>query len=273
MPTPSHDARLTYDDFLLLPDDGLRHEIIDGEHYVTPSPNQRHQELVGRLCLSLGTFLEDRPERGRVFLSPFDVVFSFHDVVEPDLVFVAPDQLDILTAQNIQGTPALVIEILSPSTRKRDQEIKRLLYERTGVREYWLVDPELASVTLYRRAADGAFSMAADLDRRWARHARDAARAWVVVGPPPPIPLSGGGRRGRSALPGLDLLGDPLDLGHHAQQVAAPQLGDLLLGVAARTSSSVTLKVSSAPFHPSTPPPPSKSDEMPTWSMPIIFTR
>lgn len=161
--SPDRDRRLTYNDFLLFPDDGLRHEIIDGEHYVTPSPNQRHQELVARLHLSLGGFLEDRPERGRVFLSPFDVVFSFHDVVEPDLVFVAPDQLDILTDKNIQGTPALVIEILSPSTRKRDQQIKRRLYERTGVREYWLVDPELNAVTVYKRAADGSFPRAASL--------------------------------------------------------------------------------------------------------------
>ena len=161
--SPDRDRRLTYNDFLLFPDDGLRHEIIDGEHYVTPSPNLRHQELVGRLYLSLGSFLEDRQERGRVFLSPFDVVFSFHDVVEPDLVFVAPDQLDILTDKNIQGTPALVIEILSPSTRKRDRQIKYRLYERTGVREYWLVDPEGNAVTIYRRAANGAFSQAASL--------------------------------------------------------------------------------------------------------------
>ena len=89
MPTTSHDGRLTYDDFLLFPDDGRRHELIDGVHCVTPSPNLRHQELVGRLYLSLGAVLEDRPDRGRLFLSPFDVVFSFHDVVEPDLVFVA----------------------------------------------------------------------------------------------------------------------------------------------------------------------------------------
>ena len=156
--------RLTYDDFLLFPDDdGRRHEIIDGEHYVTSAPNQRHQELVGRLYLSLGAFVEDRPERGRVFLSPFDVVFSFHDIVQPDLVFVAPDQRDILNERNIQGTPALVIEILSVSTRRRDREIKRTLYDGTGVREYWLVDPELNIVTVHSRAIDGAFPQAACL--------------------------------------------------------------------------------------------------------------
>jgi Uma2 family endonuclease len=154
--------RLTYDDFLLFPEgDGLRHEIIDGEHYVTAAPSLRHQELVGRLHLTIGSFVEDRPERGRVFLSPFDVVFSFHDIVEPDLVFVAPDQFEILTDKNIQGTPALVVEILSPSTRKRDREIKRALYDRSGVREYWLVDPEQDVVTIHRRALDGSFPQTA----------------------------------------------------------------------------------------------------------------
>ena len=97
MRTTPHDTRLTYDDFLQLPDDGLRHEIIDGEHYVTPSPNLRHQDLVLRLAVSLSNHLDDRPDRGRVFVAPFDVVFSFHDVVEPDVIFVAPDQLDVVT--------------------------------------------------------------------------------------------------------------------------------------------------------------------------------
>lgn len=159
----SQDRRLTYDDFLRFPDDGLRHEIIDGVHYVTPSPGMRHQDLVGRLFLSIGGFVEDRSDRGRVMLSPFDVVFSFHDVVEPDLVFVAPDQLDILTDRNIQGTPALVVEVLSPSTRRRDQQVKLGLYARFGVREYWLVDPEPQVLTTYRRAADGSFPKAANL--------------------------------------------------------------------------------------------------------------
>ena len=96
-------------------------------------------------------------------MSPFDAVFSFHDVVEPDLVFVGPDQNDILTAQDIQGTPALLIEILSPSTRTRDQDIKHRLYERNGVREYWLVDLDLNAVTVYRRSAGDAFPPVAHL--------------------------------------------------------------------------------------------------------------
>ena len=164
MPTTPHDTRLTYADFLLFPDDDrLRHEIIDGVHYVTAAPNLRHQELVLRLGLALGVHLEDRPDRGRLFMAPFDVVFSFHDIVEPDVIFVAPDQIDILTAKNIQGTPAMVIEILSPSTRKRDRQIKRQLYERGGVREYWLVDPDANAVTIYRRQSDGSFPPIATL--------------------------------------------------------------------------------------------------------------
>ena len=80
--------KLTYDDFLLFPDDGKRHEIIDGEHYVTPSPNTRHQLVLGRLHLDVANWLESHPI-GHVFLSPYDVVFSHFDVVEPDLVYVS----------------------------------------------------------------------------------------------------------------------------------------------------------------------------------------
>ena len=121
MPTTSQrDTRLTYDDFVRIPNDGKRHEIIDGVHYVTPSPVLRHQVLLGRLYLAIAGFLEQHPELGQVFLSPLDTVFSPWDVVEPDLLFVAADQLDILTEPNIQGAPALVVEILSPGTRARD---------------------------------------------------------------------------------------------------------------------------------------------------------
>ena len=145
---PVPDVRLTYDDFLLFPDDGKRHELIDGVHYVTPSPRLRHQDLVGRLHFEFLLYLREHPEAGRVFMAPVDVVMSFHDIVVPDLVFIAGDQTGIMTEANIQGAPALVVEVLSKRTRKRDVQIKRRLFEQMGVREYWLVDPETRTVEI-----------------------------------------------------------------------------------------------------------------------------
>lgn len=154
MPTTERDTRLTYDDFVRFPDDGLRHELIDGVHYVTPSPATRHQQLSGRLHLAIGTYLDKHADAGQVFYAPFDVIFTRWDVVEPDLLFIAADQPEILTDANVQGAPALVIEILSPGTRKRDLGIKRDLFDRGGVREYWVIDPKAEDVALYRRDAN-----------------------------------------------------------------------------------------------------------------------
>jgi Uma2 family endonuclease len=159
------DTRLTYDDFLLFPDDGRRHELIDGEHYVTPSPTLRHQVLIGRLHFEIELFLRAHAGLGRVFLSPLDVLFTKWDVVEPDLLFVSADQDGILTPKNVQGPPALVVEVLSPSTRKTDEHIKRRLFDRGGVREYWIVDPELDVVKVYARQRDGSFQRVAELSR------------------------------------------------------------------------------------------------------------
>jgi Uma2 family endonuclease len=152
---PTSGAKLTYDDFLLFPDDGQRHELIDGEHYVTPSPNTAHQVIVGNLYFALRVYLEANPT-GQLFTAPFDVVFSDFDVVEPDLLFItAGRRRDILTTQNVRGAPDLVIEVASPGTRRRDETIKRRLYERDGVAEYWVVDPELEVMRIYRREDSG----------------------------------------------------------------------------------------------------------------------
>ena len=151
-PTAHPDRRLTYDDFLQFPEcDGLRHEIIDGVHYVTPCPSLRHQDLVGRLYLALGNHLAAHPGTGRAFLSPLDVVFTIHDIVEPDLLFVASDQLEIMTEMNIQGAPAIVVEVVSKSTRGRDERTKRDLFDRGGVREYWIVYPDRSRIAVHRR--------------------------------------------------------------------------------------------------------------------------
>jgi Uma2 family endonuclease len=148
-------VKLTYDDFVLFPDDGKRHELIDGEHYVTPAPNLRHQKIVGRLHLVVGSWLEANPI-GEMFLSPLDVVFTDFDVVEPDLLYVSNERAaTVLTQKHVRGAPELVVEIGSPSTRKRDETTKRRLYERNpGVVEYWVVDPELDVIRVYRREGD-----------------------------------------------------------------------------------------------------------------------
>jgi Uma2 family endonuclease len=164
MPVTSRpQKKITAAEFLRWPDDGSHQEIIDGVHYVTPSPKLTHQELVGRLYLAIGNFLATRRHLGRLFVARLDVVLSDFDVVEPDLLFVAGDQRSILTEANVQGPPALVIEILSPSTRKRDEGIKRKLYEKTGVREYWLVDPKKSELSICRRTEDGSLPTVATL--------------------------------------------------------------------------------------------------------------
>ena len=162
-PAAPADTRFTYDDFVLFPDDGKRHEIIDGEHYVTPSPNVRHQRLVKRLMFEIERYLKANPRMGEVFPSPLDVVLSPWDVVAPDLLLVAGDQSAIMTEKNIQGPPALVVEVLSKSTRKRDAQTKRRLFERTGVREYWLVDPELDTVQVFRPSPEGKLARVVEL--------------------------------------------------------------------------------------------------------------
>jgi Uma2 family endonuclease len=146
-------TKLTYDDFVHFPDDGKRHELIDGEHYVTPSPAIRHQSIVGALYLLIGNYLEAHPI-GRAFLSPLDVILSDIDVVEPDLLYVSKERAGALAGIHVRGAPDLVIEVASKGTRKRDETIKRRLYERVGVIEYWVVDPEVDAVRVYRREGD-----------------------------------------------------------------------------------------------------------------------
>ena len=159
-------TRLTYDDLIAMfpEDDGVRRELIDGDLFVTPSPFVRHQRLVSRLAISLGVHLEAHPIQGEAFTAPLDVVMTPHNVVEPDVLVVLGDQRQILTDQHIHGVPALVIEVLSAGTRNRDQTLKRDLFDRQGVREYWMVDPDRNRVTVYRRAADGSFPLVTTLE-------------------------------------------------------------------------------------------------------------
>src|SRR5579862_3557870 len=160
-PATAPSVKFTYEDFLNFPPDGKRHEIIDGEHYVTPSPNTKHQRISTRLTVEIGSYLGQNPA-GEIFVAPFDVVFSDFDVVEPDLLYISLERAGVLTEKHVRGAPDLVVEILSPGTRKTDEVTKRRLYERFKVNEYWVVDPELDAVKVYR-LVDAAFVRVAEL--------------------------------------------------------------------------------------------------------------
>jgi Uma2 family endonuclease len=162
-PARSSQTRFTYEDYLNFPQDGRRHELIDGEHFVTPSPLARHQEVSERLSGAIRDCLKVRPA-GRLFYAPLDVILSNTDVVEPDVLYVSNERAGIIQDW-VRGAPDLVIEILSPGTRKTDEITKRRLYDRVGVKEYWIIDPELDAAKVYRRAEDGSFPRVAELTR------------------------------------------------------------------------------------------------------------
>lgn len=147
MSTPA--TKLTYHDYQLLPDDGKRYEIIDGDLYMTPAPVTRHQIIAMRLSHALMTYLETHPV-GIVLAAPCDVLLSDVDILQPDLLVVLKNGTARITDKNVQGPPDLVIEILSPGTAGRDRDLKRKRYEHFGVREYWLVDPDQNTVEILR---------------------------------------------------------------------------------------------------------------------------
>jgi Uma2 family endonuclease len=129
---------LTYDDYVRIPEDLRRHEIIRGVHRVTPSPVTIHQ----RISVSLASQLVQQvvpAGHGVVLTAPMDVVLSETDVVQPDILVVLKDNSGVITEEHIRGAPDLTIEITSPSTRTRDLELKKELYESFGVSEYWVV--------------------------------------------------------------------------------------------------------------------------------------
>jgi Uma2 family endonuclease len=153
--------KLGIEDYLLFPEDGRRHELIDGEHIVTAAPTSRHQLLVMQLGSPLFAFA-NLHRLGRVLPAPTDVVLSPHDIVQPDLLFVSATRIGIVRAR-IEGPPELAVEVLSPSSRRTDEMLKRRAYERWGVLELWVVDDDVQRVRVYRRGGDGAFGRAQEL--------------------------------------------------------------------------------------------------------------
>ena len=132
-------SKLTYQDYASMEGDE-RYELLDGELILVASPNMDHQTVSLRMVVRMNAFVEEN-DLGRVFHAPFDVLFTDTDVAQPDLLFVSKERESILTPANIQGAPDLIVEILSPSSSRRDWHNKRELYARHDVTEYWIIDP------------------------------------------------------------------------------------------------------------------------------------
>ncbi len=150
------EKRVTVNYYKLLPE-GAPYQLIEGELVMTPSPNPRHQIILGRLFIALSTFVEKK-KSGIVFVSPIDVYLDEENAFQPDIIFISNEKKGIIKKDGIYGSPDLVIEILSPSTAHYDLREKFKVYERYGVQEYWIVDPEANVIEIYLNK-DGKFSL------------------------------------------------------------------------------------------------------------------
>ncbi|MBI2470883.1 MAG: Uma2 family endonuclease [Planctomycetes bacterium] len=140
--------KYNYQDYLQLSED-KRYEIIDGDLFMVPSPNERHQYILSNVFYVLFDYVR-KNKLGAIYCAPFDILFSEEDIVQPDVIFVSNENKKVITKDNIKGSPDLLVEILSPSTSRRDIGIKKKLYAGHGVREYWIVDPERETVEVFR---------------------------------------------------------------------------------------------------------------------------
>ena len=146
--------RLTYQDYADLEGDE-RYELLDGRLVPVPPRNTAHQTVSIRLMTKMYFFVEENG-LGRLYPAPFDILFTDFDVVQPDLLLICGNRKHIITPDNVQGAPDLIVEVLSPSTSRMDWRDKRELYALHGVREYWIVDPThriVSSTTALERRA------------------------------------------------------------------------------------------------------------------------
>ena len=141
----------TYEDLFALPNDDRRWEIIDGELYEMPAPTSAHARAIVALMRLLLPIIDRLG--GELLFAPLDVFFAGADPVEPDILVLLPGGRGRVVRHGVVGPPDLLIEVLSPSNRAHDQVRKRALYARGGVREYWIVDPDAASIEII--GADG----------------------------------------------------------------------------------------------------------------------
>jgi Uma2 family endonuclease len=145
----------TYSDYRRLPDDGRRYEVIRGFLHVSPVPPVAHQRALRRLLIALDRFVRDQ-RLGEVFFAPFDILLpeGIATPVQPDLVFIRAGEEPDDDAQNFQGVPELVVEVLSPGTRRYDLGTKLGAYLEAGIPEVWFADPSAAAIRVHGLSED-----------------------------------------------------------------------------------------------------------------------
>ncbi|MFZ5631758.1 MAG: Uma2 family endonuclease [Bacillota bacterium] len=146
---PAGEIILTYEDYLRLPDDGKRYEILEGVLHVVPSPNVLHQHISRELGFIIYEHVRQH-ELGVVFFAPLDIVFSRTSIAQPDIIYISRERQSVITEKHIAGAPDLVVEIVSPSTSAADRVTKAQVCARYGVPYYWVVDPEQKVVEEFR---------------------------------------------------------------------------------------------------------------------------
>ena len=138
--------RSAFDVFQMLPE-GTLAEVIENQLFLSPSPTPSHQEAAGNLFTDINIFVRSN-KLGKVFFAPLDLYLDEHsNVVQPDILFIAKKNPLVIDNRGLKGVPDLIIEILSPGNKKYDLAKKRKLYEKFGVKEYWVVDPETKIAT------------------------------------------------------------------------------------------------------------------------------
>ena len=157
MPLP-REKRHTLEDIFNLPD-GQRAELIGGQMYMMSPPNYKHQKLVSQFTKILGQHIDSKGGTCEVLPAPFAVILNQDEdtYVEPDISVICNKEK--LSDRGCEGAPDMVIEIVSPSSRRTDYSIKNTLYSQSGVREYWIVDPAKERTTIYRYEEDDAPSI------------------------------------------------------------------------------------------------------------------
>jgi len=146
-------VQVTRYDYQQMPEGPPYFQVIEGDLVMSPSPNTQHQKIAGRIFFEFSALLQRKP-LGEVFIAPLDVYLTEVNVYQPDVIFVSDQRRSIITEHGIEGAPDLVVEILSAGTARYDKGSKRKVYARTGVRELWLVNPELRMVEVYQLTRD-----------------------------------------------------------------------------------------------------------------------